>query len=53
MAQPIDVYYWPTPNGYKITIFLEEVDLPYDIVPVGIAAGDQYEPAFLKLSHIY
>ena len=50
MAQPIDLYYWPTPNGWKITIFLEEVDLPYNVVPVDIAAGDQYEPEFLKIS---
>jgi GSH-dependent disulfide-bond oxidoreductase len=50
MAQPINVYYWPTPNGWKITIFLEETNLPYDIVPVDIGAGDQYEPEFLKIS---
>jgi GSH-dependent disulfide-bond oxidoreductase len=50
MTQPIDLYYWPTPNGWKITIFLEEVDLPYNVVPVDIAAGDQYEPEFLKIS---
>jgi GSH-dependent disulfide-bond oxidoreductase len=50
MAQPIDLYYWPTPNGWKITIFLEEVNLPYNVVPVDIAAGDQYEPEFLKIS---
>jgi GST-like protein len=50
MAQPIDLYYWPTPNGYKITIFLEEVRLPYNVVPVDIAAGDQFEPEFLKIS---
>src|SRR5918999_6266507 len=50
MTQPIDLYYWPTPNGWKITIFLEEVDLPYNVVPVDIAAGDQYEPKFLKIS---
>ena len=50
MAQPIDLYYWPTPNGYKITIFLEETGLPYNIVPVDIAAGDQFEPEFLKIS---
>jgi GST-like protein len=50
VAQPIDLYYWPTPNGWKITIFLEEVDLPYNVVPVDIAAGDQYEPEFLKIS---
>ena len=50
MPQPIDLYYWPTPNGYKITIFLEEVDLPYNVVPVDIAAGDQFDPEFLKIS---
>jgi GSH-dependent disulfide-bond oxidoreductase len=50
MPQPIDLYYWPTPNGWKLTIFLEEVDLPYNVVPVDIAAGDQYEPEFLKIS---
>ena len=48
MAQPIDLYYWPTPNGYKITIFLEEAGLPYNIVPVDIAAGEQFDPEFLK-----
>jgi GST-like protein len=50
MAQPIDLYYWPTPNGWKITIFLEEVGLPYNIVPVDITSGDQYEEEFLKIS---
>ena len=35
-AKPIDLYYWPTPNGFKITIMLEEVGLPYTIVPVNI-----------------
>ncbi|MGH3147924.1 MAG: glutathione S-transferase N-terminal domain-containing protein, partial [Rubrobacter sp.] len=50
MAQPIDLYYWPTPNGKKISIFLEETGLPYNIVPVNIAAGDQYESEFLKIS---
>jgi GSH-dependent disulfide-bond oxidoreductase len=50
MAQPIDLYYWPTPNGWKITIFLEEVGLPYSIVPVDITSGDQYEEKFLKTS---
>ena len=50
MAQPIDLYYWPTPNGWKITIFLEETNLPYNIVPVDIAAGAQYEPEFLEIS---
>lgn len=46
----IELYYWPTPNGHKITIFLEEIGLPYNIVPVNIAAGDQFKPEFLKIS---
>src|SRR5215213_8151947 len=50
MAQPIDLYYWPTPNGWKITIFLEEAGLPYNLVPMDITSGDQYESEFLKIS---
>jgi GST-like protein len=50
MPQPIDLYYWPTPNGKKITIFLEEADLPYNLVPVDITAGDQFEEEFPKIS---
>ena len=50
MAQPIELYYWPTPNGQKPAIFLEEVELPYNIVPVNIGEGDQYDPEFLKIS---
>ena len=50
MPQPIDLYYWPTPNGWKISIFLEEVGLPYTVVPVDITAGDQFEEEFLKIS---
>ena len=46
----IDLYYWPTPNGHKITIFLEETGLPYRIVPVNISRGDQFKPDFLKIS---
>jgi GST-like protein len=46
----IDLYYWTTPNGHKITIFLEEVGLPYNIIPVNIGAGDQFKPEFLKIS---
>lgn len=46
----IDLYYWPTPNGHKITIFLEEVNLPYQIKPVNIAKGEQFAPEFLKIS---
>ncbi|BAY07075.1 glutathione binding-like protein [Calothrix sp. NIES-2098] len=46
----IDLYYWTTPNGHKITIFLEEVGLPYNIIPVNIGAGDQFKPEFLKIA---
>jgi GST-like protein len=47
---PIDLYFWPTPNGYKITIFLEEAGLPYRIIPVNIGKGDQFKPEFLAFS---
>ena len=50
MAQPIDLYYWPTPNGWKISIFLEEAGLPYTVKPINIGAGDQFDPDFLKLN---
>ena len=50
MPQSIDLYYWPTPNGKKITIFLEEAGLPYKLVPVDITAGDQFDEEFLKIS---
>lgn len=46
----IDLYYFPTPNGHKITIFLEEAGLDYQIIPVDIRAGDQFKPAFLTIS---
>jgi len=46
----IDLYYWTTPNGHKITIFLEEADLAYRIIPVNISAGDQFKPDYLKIS---
>lgn len=46
----IDLYYWPTPNGHKITIFCEEAGLDYRIVPVDIMAGDQFKPDFLAIS---
>jgi glutathione S-transferase len=49
-AKPIDLYYWPTPNGWKISIMLEECRLPYRMVPVNIGKGEQFEPAFLKIS---
>ncbi len=50
VPQPIDLYYWPTPNGKKITIALEEMGLPYRIVPVNIGRGDQFKPEFLAIS---
>ena len=46
----IDFYYWPTPNGHKITMFLEEAELDYTIHPVDISAGDQFKPEFLAIS---
>jgi GST-like protein len=46
----IDLYYWPTPNGHKITMFLEETGLDYVIRPVNIGAGDQFKPEFLAFS---
>jgi GST-like protein len=46
----IDLYYWTTPNGHKITIFLEEAELPYRISPVNIDAGDQFKPEFLAIA---
>ena len=46
----IDLYYWPTPNGFKITIMLEECGLPYKIIPVDIGKGQQFQPEFLKIS---
>ncbi|WP_315788837.1 glutathione binding-like protein [Fischerella sp. JS2] len=46
----IELYYWTTPNGHKITMFLEEVELPYTIIPVNIGAGEQFKPEFLKIS---
>ena len=46
----IDLYYWPTPNGWKISIMLEECALPYKLVPVNIGTGDQFKPEFLKIS---
>ena len=46
----IELHYWPTPNGHKITMFLEESGLPYAIKPVNIGKGDQSEPSFLEIS---
>jgi GST-like protein len=46
----IDLYYWTTPNGHKITLFLEEAGLPYTIHPVDLGRGDQFKPEFLAIS---
>lgn len=46
----IDFYYWTTPNGHKVTIFLEEANLPYQIKPINIGKGEQFDPDFLKIS---
>ena len=46
----LDLHYWTTPNGHKITIFLEETGTPYKIVPVNIGRGEQFEPSFLKIA---
>jgi GST-like protein len=46
----IDLLYWPTPNGWKISIFLEETGLPYTVKPVNITRGEQFDPAFLAVS---
>ncbi len=46
----IDLYYWTTPNGHKITLFLEEAGLEYSIHPINIGKGDQFAPEFLKIS---
>ena len=46
----IELYYWPTPNGHKITMFLEETGLPYEIRPVDIGRGEQFDPDFLKIA---
>ena len=46
----IDLYYWTTPNGHKITIFLEETKLEYTIIPINIGKGEQFQPDFLKIS---
>jgi GST-like protein len=49
-ARPIELYYWPTPNGFKISIMLEECRLPYTMIPVNISSGEQFKPDFLKIS---
>src|ERR1700757_2871051 len=49
-TEMIDLYYWPTPNGHKITLFLEESGMPYTIIPVNIGKGEQFRPEFLAIS---
>src|SRR6266851_3671253 len=46
----IDLYYWPTPNGHKITMFLEETGTQYRIVPINIGKGEQFQPDFLRIA---
>jgi len=48
--KPIALYYWPTPNGWKISIMLEECRLPYSVIPVDISRGEQFTPEFLAIS---
>ena len=50
MTATIDLHYWPTPNGWKVTIALEEMGLPYDVHLVDIGAGDQFKPEFLAIA---
>lgn len=47
---PIELHYWPTPNGHKITIFLEEAGIPYEVHYVNIGRGEQFEPSFLQIA---
>lgn len=49
-AKPIELYYWPTPNGWKVSIMLEECGLPYAARPVNIGVGDQFKPSFLRIA---
>ncbi|WP_170458583.1 glutathione S-transferase N-terminal domain-containing protein [Ruegeria arenilitoris] len=50
MTHPIDLYFWPTPNGWKVSIALEEMGLPYQTHLIDIGKGDQFAPEFLKIS---
>lgn len=50
MTAPIDLYYWPTPNGWKISVALEEMELPYATHLINIGAGAQFAPDFLKIA---
>lgn len=48
--KPIALYYWPTPNGWKISIMLEECGLPYTVIPVNLSKGEQFKPEFLAIA---
>ncbi len=50
MTRPIELWYWPTPNGWKISVALEEMEIPYELKPVNIGAGEQFRPEFLAIS---
>lgn len=50
MTAPVELHFWPTPNGWKITIMLEETGIPYRLMPVDISRGAQHRPEFLELS---
>jgi len=50
MNAPIQLWYWPTPNGWKVSIALEEIGLAYEVRPVNIGVGEQFEPAFQAIS---
>ena len=50
MTKPIELYYWPTPNGWKISVALEEMGLPYEVKLIDIGAGDQFKSEFLNIS---
>lgn len=50
MSRPIALHYWPTPNGWKVSIALEEMGLPYEMIPVNIGTGEQFRPEFLAIS---
>lgn len=50
MTDPIELYFWPTPNGWKISVALEEMELPYTLKLVNIGAGEQFDPEFLKIA---
>ena len=50
MSKPLELWYWPTPNGWKVSIALEEMGLPYEVKPVNIGAGEQFTPEFLAIS---